>query len=59
MANNISDRGFAHMKKDDPERQEKIARKGGKSQGKDNNPGNFATRNKAEVKRIAKEGGES
>jgi len=32
-------RGFASM---DPEKQRAIASKGGKSQGKDNNPGNFA-----------------
>ena len=34
-----SDRGFASM---DPEKQREIASKGGKSQGKENNPGNFA-----------------
>ncbi len=33
------DRGFASM---DPEEQRKIASKGGHSQGKENNPGNFA-----------------
>lgn len=32
-------RGFASM---DPEKQRAIAAKGGKSQGKENNPGNFA-----------------
>jgi uncharacterized protein len=32
-------RGFAGM---DPEEQRKIASKGGQSQGKENNPGNFA-----------------
>ncbi|MBI5456889.1 stress-induced protein [Candidatus Kaiserbacteria bacterium] len=36
---NRSGRGFAGM---DPEEQRKIASKGGKSQGKSNNPGNFA-----------------
>lgn len=34
-----SKRGFASM---DPEEQREIARKGGRSQGKQNNPGNFA-----------------
>lgn len=34
-----SDRGFASM---DPKKQEKIASEGGKSQGAQNNPGNFA-----------------
>ena len=37
--NNTSNRGFASM---DEEKQREIASKGGKSQGKDNNPGNFA-----------------
>lgn len=37
--NNTSNRGFASM---DPEEQRKIASKGGQSQGKENNPGNFA-----------------
>lgn len=47
MANNnrnnnsgdTSNRGFASM---DPEQQREIASKGGQSQGKENNPGNFA-----------------
>ncbi len=34
-----SNRGFAAM---DEEQQREIARKGGQSQGKENNPGNFA-----------------
>ena len=34
-----SDRGFASM---DPQKQKDIASKGGKSQGAQNNPGNFA-----------------
>jgi general stress protein YciG len=38
----ISNRGFAKMVKTNPTRQREIARKGGKSQGKENNPGNFA-----------------
>ncbi len=33
------DKGFGSM---DPEKQREIARKGGHSQGKENNPGNFA-----------------
>lgn len=36
---NTSKRGFGSM---DPERQREIASEGGKSQGKENNPGNFA-----------------
>ena len=36
---NKSNRGFAAM---DEEQQREIARKGGQSQGKENNPGNFA-----------------
>jgi uncharacterized protein len=41
MANNNqgNGRGFAGM---DEERQREIASQGGKSQGKENNPGNFA-----------------
>ena len=34
-----SGRGFASM---DPKRQREIASEGGRSQGKENNPGNFA-----------------
>ncbi|MCC7500381.1 hypothetical protein IT396_01055 [Candidatus Nomurabacteria bacterium] len=37
--NGTSNRGFASM---DEDRQREIASKGGKSQGKENNPGNFA-----------------
>lgn len=36
--NNTRGRGFASM---DPEKQREIARKGGQSQGAENNPGNF------------------
>jgi len=51
----IQNRGFASM---DAEKQRKIASKGGKSQGKSNNPGNFA--NDIEKARIAgKKGGEA
>jgi general stress protein YciG len=39
MADDTSKRGFASM---DPDQQREIASKGGKSQGKQNNPGNFA-----------------
>ncbi len=39
MATNNDGRGFASM---DEEKQREIARKGGQSQGKENNPGNFA-----------------
>lgn len=42
MANNnkgTENRGFASM---DEEKQREIASKGGQSQGKENNPGNFA-----------------
>lgn len=37
--NGTSNRGFASM---DEDKQREIASKGGKSQGKENNPGNFA-----------------
>lgn len=37
--NDTSNRGFASM---DEDKQREIASKGGKSQGKENNPGNFA-----------------
>lgn len=45
--------GFASM---DPKRQQEIARLGGQSQGKDNNPGNFAN-DTAKAKRAGHEGG--
>jgi uncharacterized protein len=48
-------RGFAAMSR---EQQREIARKGGKSQGRQNNPGNFA--NDREKARVAgRKGGES
>jgi general stress protein YciG len=50
------DRGFASM---DPEEQREIARKGGQSQGKENNPGNFANRDPEDVRKAAHEGGMS
>ncbi len=39
MSNNHKNRGFASM---DEDRQREIASQGGQSQGKENNPGNFA-----------------
>ena len=53
MAGN-SNRGFAKMKKEDPEKLRSIASEGGQSQGKENNPGNFANDQEK-----AKRGGES
>lgn len=50
-----ADRGFASM---DPERQREIASKGGHSQGKANNPGNFA-RDREKARRAGKKGGEA
>lgn len=43
MADKTSQRGFASM---DEDKQREIASKGGKSQGKENNPGNFANNHK-------------
>ena len=37
----------------------KMGQKGGKSQGKQNNPGNFANRPEEEVEEAASEGGQS
>ncbi len=37
---------------------EEIGEKGGQSQGKENNPRNFANLDKKELKKIAKEGGQ-
>jgi general stress protein YciG len=45
--------GFASM---DPDRQREIASMGGRSQGKHNNPGNFA-RDKDKAKRAGRTGG--
>lgn len=54
MAGNTSRRGFASM---DAARQREIASKGGRSQGKANNPGNFANdRKKASA--AGRKGGE-
>jgi general stress protein YciG len=55
MADNTDDRGFASM---DEDKQREIASKGGQSQGKENNPGNFANdRNKA--RQAGHEGGQN
>lgn len=72
MANNTSNRGFASM---DPEKQRKIASKGGKaaqssghahqltdtdrSRGGKMSPANFANRSKAEVQEIGRKGGKA
>jgi general stress protein YciG len=56
MANNTdntSNRGFASMKKEEVR---KIAKQGGESQGKENNPANFAN-DRAKAKRAGQEGG--
>lgn len=51
-----SDRGFASM---DPDKQREIASQGGRSQGKENNPGNFANRSPEERREAGRAGGES
>lgn len=48
-------RGFAAM---DVERQREIARKGGESQGRQNNPGNFAN-DRAKASQAGRKGGEA
>lgn len=48
-----SKRGFAAM---DEDKQREIARKGGMSQGKQNNPGNFAN-DREKASRAGKKGG--
>jgi uncharacterized protein len=55
MADNTSNRGFASM---DAQKQREIASKGGKSQGKENNPGNFANDRK-KASEAGKKGGEA
>lgn len=52
-SNNTSNRGFASM---DEKKQRQIASKGGRSQGKENNPGNFAN-DKKKAKEAGREGG--
>ena len=49
------DKGFASMS--DEERRE-IARKGGQSQGQENNPGNFAN-DRAKAREAGKKGGQN
>jgi general stress protein YciG len=53
MADNTSNRGFASMNED---KQREIASKGGKAQGKENNPANFAN-DKKKASAAGKEGG--
>jgi general stress protein YciG len=58
MANNQNDnsgRGFAGM---DDEQQREIASKGGQSQGKENNPGNFAN-DTEKASRAGQKGGQA
>lgn len=56
MADNQTDnRGFASM---DEDKQREIASKGGKSQGKENNPANFAN-DKKKASTAGKKGGEN
>jgi len=50
-----SRRGFASMS---PELQREIASKGGQSQGKENNPGNFAN-NREKAREAGRKGGEA
>ena len=55
MAEERSGRGFAGM---DEEKQREIASKGGKSQGKENNPGNFAN-DREKASRAGHKGGQA
>lgn len=55
MADNTSKRGFGSM---DDSQQKDIASKGGKSQGKENNPGNFAN-DRQKASEAGKRGGQS
>jgi general stress protein YciG len=50
-----SNRGFASM---DPEKQREIASMGGQSQGKENNPGNFAN-DREKASEAGRKGGEN
>lgn len=49
-----SDRGFANM---DEQKQKSIASKGGKAQGAQNNPGNFAN-DRQKAKEAGRKGGQ-
>ncbi|MFZ5376187.1 MAG: KGG domain-containing protein [Patescibacteria group bacterium] len=51
--------GEATSRSHDRDFYQKIGQKGGKSQGKDNNPGNFANRSEQDVEDTARKGGES
>ncbi len=53
--NNKSQRGFASM---DEDKQREIASKGGQSQGKENNPGNFAN-DPDKAREAGRKGGQS
>lgn len=53
MADNTTKRGFASM---DDDMQHDISSKGGQSNSKENNPGNFAN-NRDKARRAGKEGG--
>jgi general stress protein YciG len=55
---NTSKRGFGSLKDEDPEKQEEISSMGGRSQGKENNPGNFAN-DREKAREAGKKGGES
>jgi hypothetical protein len=52
---NTSNRGFASM---DEDKQREIASKGGRSQGKENNPGNFAN-NRQKAVEAGRKGGQA
>jgi general stress protein YciG len=52
---NGSNRGFASM---DEDKQREIASKGGQSQGKENNPGNFAN-DREKASEAGRKGGEA
>jgi general stress protein YciG len=54
MADNTDQRGFASM---DEDKQREIASKGGQSQGKENNPGNFANDHE-KASKAGREGGQ-
>jgi general stress protein YciG len=55
MADNTDNRGFASM---DEDKQREIASKGGQSQGKENNPGNFAN-DRQKASEAGQEGGKA
>jgi general stress protein YciG len=55
MADNTDQRGFASMDEDEVR---ELASKGGQSQGKENNPGNFAN-DKQKASEAGREGGKN